>query len=174
MKSELTTLARQRETKCYKEKDSRHWPWIINFPALCCSSCMCLFVGFVLTASHLGSYYCLYIVTSRSQLNSLPVFYPVPIALMAFLFEFPSANQDRMPIRCPYVSIFNLGASCYDDLDLENLSFSPSLVFPFSYMFFSFPPSRRVPVNRARKQLQINLAHSIWAAEYTHCISAEG
>ena len=46
------------------------------------------------------------------------------IPLTAFQFEFLAANQNLSPFGGWYISIFNLGVSCYPDLDMENLSVS--------------------------------------------------
>ena len=53
MKTESTTLARQRETKCREEKKSRDRPWNF-FNVFYCSSNAHFLVGSILTGSCLG------------------------------------------------------------------------------------------------------------------------
>ena len=53
MKTESTALARQRETKCHEEKESRDRLWIF-FHVFYCSSNTCFLIGSVLPGSHQG------------------------------------------------------------------------------------------------------------------------
>ena len=78
---------------------------------------------------------CLYIVTSDCQLTL--IFCLVHTVLMVFSFGFLPANQNSS-IRCWYISVFSLGACCYDDLDFGHLLFSLSLVYTFHICFFLF------------------------------------
>ena len=125
LRTESTTLARQSETKCRDEKESRNRPWIF-FRVFYCSSNMCLLAGPVLTGSHLGVkplfrsspqllavflsscqvFNCTYLVASGHQLTLFLFSIPCPL-LTAVPFEFPSANQNSFLICCRHVSIFN-------------------------------------------------------------------
>ena len=71
-----------------------------------------------------------------------------------------------------YVSIFNWGACCYDELDFGEPPFCFLFDSPFSQMFLSFPTYRRGPVNLARTQLTINrsswLLYTLSSCKWTH------
>ena len=112
----------------------------------------------VFTLSWLVFKYCLYIVTSCSQPTLfLYIFFFISRPLLtAFPCDSSSANQNSLSICCWYVSVFNLGVHCNDDLYFENLPFSFLFVSPFSYMFLSFTLSHGGPVNIARKLSTIN------------------
>ena len=59
----------------------------INVLVLCCSSCMCLFAGYILTPSHVGSDCGLYTATSDIEQTRFPAFYTTFTSLMTFPFE---------------------------------------------------------------------------------------
>ena len=93
------------------EREERHRPWII-FHIFSCSSNMCFLAGSFLTAVRPGSHCCLYIVISRCQLTLSCLLSHIQWPL-AFSFEFLSANQNSLSIRCWYVPIFNPGVLNY-------------------------------------------------------------
>ena len=128
MKTESTALTGQRETTGYNERDrgGRHRPWII-FQVFSCSSNLCFLTGWVLAVVRLGSSCSLrrripqptlVFTSSRLATNSrlyLDTFCGNFISallsrihcLLAFLFEFLSANQNSFSICCWCVSTFN-------------------------------------------------------------------
>ena len=126
MKTDSTTLARQREIQRYEKIEVRHRYWIIFLVSnvlvhwFCLDSCasgMRLFFGVhpkMLAFKLLLVFNCrLYIVASGRQQTLFLFLYLVSIALTAFSFEFPWANQNSWSIRCWYVSIFDSGIPNY-------------------------------------------------------------
>ena len=91
-----------------------------------------------------------YLVASGGQLTPFPFSITHPL-LTRFPFESSSANKNSLTICCRYISIFNLGACCYYDLDFGNLLFSFLFVSPFSYMVLFFLSPLGGPVNLASK-----------------------
>ena len=118
MKTESTTLVRQRETTeiegicrpCRLELQEKTWK-IIFFHVFSCSSNLRFLMRSVLTTVCSGSNCCPYIVMSSSQL-SLSCLLSCIHCLLAFSFKFLSANQNSL-IRCWYISIFNAGVPNY-------------------------------------------------------------
>ena len=73
----------------------------------------------------------------RLAINSF-LFSLLCLLTLVFPFEFLPANQNSVSIRYWYVSVFYLGACCYDYLDFGNLLFSLWFVSPFYICFFLY------------------------------------
>ena len=131
IKNESSASARQRETKYYVERVGRYKPWIIVHVSIVVLIVLVRWfrlhsfwceTPFRSSPQNGGRNFrlsshrrvwcttdCLYYVASGRQLTPFLVFYPAPTALTSFSFEFSSANQNSLSIRCWYFSIFNPG-----------------------------------------------------------------
>ena len=159
MKTESTSLAKERETKYCEEKERRNRRWIF-FQLSFFSSNTCLLAGSVLTYSPLGvrplfkahpkmgatTFGRIYIVLSGVQLSVFTsshqaagwvyLFSIVRPLLTAFPFESPSTTLKSLPIFCKYVSIFYPSGRCFTNLDFP-ICFSRFIYVPFFAQYIS-------------------------------------
>ena len=146
----------------------------INFLVFCCSSCTCLFTKFVFKASwwvrepfleliskwgrkfRSSSHPRGWCSTRRIPLptDSFFAFYPALTRIVFSVWVFFSQSKPAADFSW-YISIFNKGACCYDNLDFGNLPSLFPICFSFFIYVFSSPLSYSRPVNLAWKQVTI-------------------
>ena len=140
MKTKLNTL--DKEKQCCEEREGRNGPRIIfhvSIVVLIVLLCWFRLYSFYVWCETPFSL----LIPKRGLPLSLhhrirsPTNFPV-FSLTVFSFEFLPANLNLLSICCRYISISNLGASCYDDLKstfLFLVRFSFFIYFSFFSLF---------------------------------------